>query len=187
MASGSALVSSHWEFLEDFHQAETFEFPSLDSGSVDFRAEVAIFQSDSSQLLTESSVAEAHGVIFAPFENDWEDPIIAAIRLGIVESNLQFYYGFGLDLMQMRPEDPFSQFGGTLVVLPGFILDRSGNSLKEKKSSNSKFTFSVFRGDSSPNAIFALHVNDVHLNRKLTRYYARRTHGDPDLRGTILL
>ncbi|PJZ68001.1 hypothetical protein CH373_18510 [Leptospira perolatii] len=176
----SALVVSHWEALEDSYEAETFAFPGL-SG----KPEALVTENLASR--TEKSEMQVEGVFVAPFEKDWEDPIVTSIRLGIVESNLQFYYGFGLDLMQMRPEDPFSRFGGTLVVLPGFILVRSGSSLKEKKASGSKFLFSVFRGDVSPNVRFALHFNEVHLNRKMTRYFARRTHGDPDLRGTILL
>ncbi|PJZ69121.1 hypothetical protein CH373_11615 [Leptospira perolatii] len=170
-----SVVTSTWEQFEDNLESGTFleYFPVLELDQ----------NKKNGNLIQNDIIADAvYRTESYSWELDWEDPIVLAIRLDIVSSNLRFYYGFEvnpLELGHAKHSDPLSF---SLILFAGYSPTLTEVSVKSK-GLFSTVGFTPNRKSTDRIAFFFSHQNEITPNRKLTRYYSRLTHSDPDLRG----
>lgn len=114
------------------------------------------------------------------FENGREDKIVQLVRLGILEGPI-----FKISNIQQLSNTKTRSLEDTNVIRLLFVAT-SGEELKERTSVKSKRTTgSVGTSTAKRSEGFSVVEIQRAAKRKITRYYARLTHSDPENRGNI--
>ncbi|WP_125169989.1 hypothetical protein [Leptospira perolatii] len=171
------VVLANWEHKDDAFLSKIL-FDSLlpeNSQGLPSKSDLQVVESHS----ISSYDSQLHHNLW---ELEWEDSVVKSIRFGIIESNIRFYHGFDVNLMSLSVRDLSHPFSFSLILLPGFALTQREITIKGKAVSFRKAI--QFEWVSKYQAVsIAPHRAELIPNRKLTRYYSRLTHSDPEGRG----
>lgn len=114
------------------------------------------------------------------FENGHEDKVVQLVRLGILEEGI-----FKISNIQQSSNTKTRSLEDTNAIRL-LLLATNGEEAKERTSVKSKrMTGSVGTSTAKRSIGFAVVEIQRAAKRKITRYYARLTHSDPENRGNI--